>query len=314
MMNRRLFLKSASLLGIEAMVNTSCKNGGQTNAAPKHKRFGLQVFGVCAELAKDIPGGFVRLKEMGYDTLELAGYRNDGSIALFHDPIPLTDYRKMAEDAGLKITSSHVRTPQPVYTRDNKQEVLDFWKRTVEHHALLGSTYLVQAAIPTCRSIEDVELVAEVFNDAGRIVQDAGMLFTFHNEVNVAMRVVPGGTESVYSLTGRYEEGARQIFDILLEKSDPGVVCFELDGLAAVLGGNDPVLYLQQYPKHFRLMHVKDREALGASGMINNENIFRQFYTNGMKDFFVEDENFMSGHQFERVAESARYLQEADFV
>jgi sugar phosphate isomerase/epimerase len=312
-MDRRLFLKSASLLSVGAMASMSCKGGADTDATTQHKRFGLQVFGVCLELAKDIPAGLRRLKEMGYDTLELAGY-NDGNIALFHDPISLIDYKKMAEDAGLEITSSHVRTPQSVYTRDNKQEVLDFWKQTVEHHALLGITYLVQAAVPTCRNVEDVELVAEVFNEAGRIAQDAGMLFTFHNEVNVAMRVTPGGQESMYLLTGRYPEGSRQIFDILLEQTEPGLVNFELDGLAAVLGGNDPVQYLEQYPKRFCLMHVKDPESLGASGMINNENIFRQFYANGMKDFFVEDENFRSGHQFERVAESAKYLQEADFV
>lgn len=312
-MNRRSFLSSASLLGFGALATMSCKGGEDAANTPRHKRFGLQVFGVCVELAKDIPAGLRRLKEMGYDTLELAGY-NNGTIALFHDPISLVDYRKMAQDAGLEITSSHVRTPQTEYTRDNKSEVLDFWKSTAEHHALLGITYLVQAAVPTCRSVEDVQLVAEIFNEVGRIVQDAGMLFAFHNEVNVAMRVTPGGKESVYSLTGRYPDGAQQIFDILLNDTDAGLVCFELDGLAAILGGNDPVRYLQQYPKRFQLMHVKDMEALGTSGMINHENIFRQFHQNGMTDFFVEDENFRSGHQFERVEESARYLQKAAFV
>ena len=312
-MDRRSFMKTASALGMEALLGAGCKGGAGTDATPQHKRFGLQVFGVCLELAKDIPGGMRKLKEIGYDTLELAGY-NNGNIALFHDPISLIDYRKMAQDAGLEITSSHVRTPQAFYTRDNKQEVLDFWKQVLEHHALLGITYLVLAGIPGCKSVEDAQLIAEVLNEAGRIVQDAGMLLAFHNEVNVAMRVTPGGKESMYLLTGRYPEGSRQIFDILLEQTDPGLVSFELDGLAAVLGGNDPVFYLQQYSNRFRLMHVKDREELGASGMLNNENIFRQFYQNGMKDFFVEDENFRSGHQFERVEESARYLQEAPFV
>jgi len=312
-MNRRSFVKSASMLGFGAMAALNCKAGVDIVKAAQHKHFGLQVFGVCMELAKDIPAGLQRLKEIGYDTLELAGY-NRGNIALFHSPISLVDYNKMAKDAGLDITSSHVRTPQAAYTRGNKGEVLDFWKTTAEHHAQLGITYLVQAAVPNCKSVEDVQLVAEVFNEAGQIVKDAGMLFAFHNEVNVAMRVTPGGQESKYSLTGRYEEGAQQIFDILLNETNPGLVCFELDGLAAILGGNDPVYYLQQYPSRFRLMHVKDVEALGASGMINHENIFRQFYKNGMTDFFVEDENFRSGHQFERIEESARYLQEADFV
>jgi len=311
-MDRRLFLQSASMLGMGALIN-GCKGGMKAEGRTRYLRVGLQVFGVCLELAKDIPGGLRKLKDMGYDTLELAGYQ-DGNIALFHDPITLVDYIKMAEDADLRVTSSHVRTPQQLYTRENKQEVLDFWKTVVEQHALLNIDYLVQAGIPNCRSVEDAELMAEIFNEAGKIAQDAGMLWTLHNEVNVAMRVVPGGLESMYLLTGRYPDGSRQIFDILLEQTDPSLVCYELDCFAAVLGGNDPVWYLQQHPNRFRLMHVKDRETLGASGMINYENIFQQFYANGMKDFFVEDENFRSGHQFERVAESAKYLWEAEFV
>ena len=92
-MDRRVFLKSASLLGAGAMANVSCAGGaGKKTAARGHKRFGLQVYGVCVELAKDIPGGFLKLKEAGYDTLELAGYQPDGSISLFHEPIPLPDY------------------------------------------------------------------------------------------------------------------------------------------------------------------------------------------------------------------------------
>lgn len=303
------------------MAGVSCGSGAGSGAgagagrkkAGKHKRFGLQVYGVCVELAQDIPGGFRRLKEAGYDTLELAGYQPDGSISLFHDPIPLADYRKMALDAGLEITSSHARAPQRSFTPENRGEVLDFWKRVVEHHASLGVTYLVQAAIPSVRSVEDAQLVAEVMNETGRIVKDAGMRFTFHNEPNVAMRVVPGGTEPMFSI-GRYPREARQIYDILLEETDPSLVFFELDGLAAILGGNDPVKYLQQYPDRMILMHVKENEAMGTSGMINHENIFRQFHANGMADFFVEDENVRSGHQFERVAESARYLQDAAFV
>ena len=319
-MDRRDFVRSASLLGLGAMASVGCGSGAGSGAgagagkkASKRKRFGLQVYGVCVELATDIPGGFAKLKEMGYDTLELAGYQPDGSISLYHDPIPLADYRKMALDAGLEITSSHARAPQRAFTRENKGEVLDFWKRVAEHHAPLGVTYLVQAAIPGVRSVEDAQLVAEVMNETGRIVKDAGMRFTFHNEPNVAARVVPGGTETLFSV-GRYPREARQIYDILLEETDPSLVFFELDGLAAVLGGNDPVEYLQKYPERMILMHVKDRDVMGASGMINHENIFRQFHANGMTDFFVEDENVRSGRQFERLADSARYLRESDFV
>lgn len=42
-----------------------------------------------------------KLKDMGYTNLELAGYSKEGKIG----PVEMMEFKKMAEDAGLKITS-----------------------------------------------------------------------------------------------------------------------------------------------------------------------------------------------------------------
>ncbi len=311
-MKRRDFLTRIGILGAAGLMGNQTLQAA-SGKAEVAKRFGLQVYGLGPELGRDLPAGFKRLKELGYSTLELAGY-NNGSVALFHDAIDLVDYQKMAADAGLEVLSSHVRPPIREYTTETFPQLREFWKQTAEGHARAGVKYLIQAAIPTVRSVEEAQRVAQFYTEAAQIAREEGVLWAFHNEVNVCSRVIPGGEESLFLLSGRYPQGARMIYDILLEETDPALVQVELDGMALILGGCDPVTYLKKYPQRITLMHVKDYENLGESGMINQENIFRQFYANGQTDYFVEDENAMSGKQFERIAAAADYLLKATFV
>ncbi len=311
-MKRRDFLTRIGIVGAAGLMGNQTLQAA-SGKAEVAKRFGLQVYGLGPELGRDLPAGFKRLKELGYSTLELAGY-NNGSVALFHDAIDLVDYQKMAADAGLEVLSSHVRPPIREYTTETLPQLRDFWKQTAAGHARAGVKYLIQAAIPTVRSVEEAQHVAQIYTEAAQIAREEGVLWAFHNEVNVCSRVIPGGEESLFLLSGRYPQGARMIYDILLEETDPALVQVELDGMALILGGCDPVTYLKKYPQRITLMHVKDYENLGESGMINQENIFRQFYANSQTDYFVEDENAMSGKQFERIAAAADYLLKATFV
>ena len=81
-----------------------------------------------------------------------------------------------------------------------------------------------------------------------------------------------------------------------------------------------------------RTLHVKDDFVIGASGTIDFESIFKQFYANGMKDYVVEieipgwlreehnaageklsDEEIME-RMFDAAKQSAKYLSKAKFV
>jgi len=71
---------------------------------------------------------------------------------------------------------------------------------------------------------------------------------------------------------------------------------------------------LKNNPTRIKLLHIKDRAVLGQSGMMNFEAIFKQFYANGYKDYFVELEGIKSGTQFEGVKGCCEYLLKAPFV
>lgn len=313
MINRRNFLKNASLLTAGSMFAGKV---GATNAATAAspavsetmagKNIGLQIYSLGGELYKDVLGGMKKLKKMGYSTLELAGY-DKGKIG----GIEMMEFKKMADDAGLKITSSHVNPPVREYTKSNFNDIKEYWKKTADDHAKLGVKYLVQPGQPQTRSIEETQFVCEVFNEAGKIVKAAGFPFGYHNHDFEFAKVVSGGTEAKF---GRHNKG-EVIYDIFLKNTDPSLVLFEMDVYWAVMGQNDPVEYLKKYPNRIKLLHIKDRSILGQSGMMNFEAIFKQFYANGYKDYFVELEGMPDGGtQFDGVQGCAKYLLKAPFV
>ena len=310
MVNRRNFLKSASVLTLGGLVAGKAESlhaatpvVSETTAA---KSIGLQIYSLGGELMKDVPGGMKNLKKMGYSTLELAGY-NNGKI----NGVDMMEFKKMAEDAGLKITSSHVNPPTGEYTPDTRNMIMEYWKKTADDHAKLGVKYLVQPGQPRTRSVEEVGYVCDVFNEAGKIVKAAGIPFGYHNHDFEFAKVLPGGKEAVF---GRHNKGEK-IYDLFLKDTDPDLVFFEMDVYWTVIGQNDPVEYMKKYPNRIKLLHIKDRAILGQSGFMNFEMIFKQAYQIGVKEYYVELEGMPDGRtQFDGITGCADYLLKAKFV
>ncbi|WP_286075498.1 sugar phosphate isomerase/epimerase family protein [Parabacteroides goldsteinii] len=310
MVNRRNFLKSASFLTLGGLVAGKAEalqaaTHVRTETTAK-KSIGLQIYSLGGELTKDVPAGMKQLKQMGYSTLELAGY-NNGKI----NGVDMMEFKKMAEDAGLKITSSHVNPPTGEYTPDTRNTIMEYWKKTADDHAKLGVKYLVQPGQPRTRSVEEVAYVCDVFNEAGKIVKAAGIPFGYHNHDFEFAKVVPGGTGAVF---GRHNKGEK-IYDLFLKDTDPDLVFFEMDVYWTVIGQNDPVEYMKKYPDRIKLLHIKDRAILGQSGFMNFEMIFKQAYQIGVKEYYVELEGMPDGRtQFAGVKGCADYLLKAKFV
>jgi sugar phosphate isomerase/epimerase len=80
-----------------------------------------------------------------------------------------------------------------------------------------------------------------------------------------------------------------------------------------VVGGQDPVAYFNKYPKRFDLLHIKDKEELGASGMMDFESMFAAKKKAGTKHIIVEVERY-NFPPLESVEKSLEFLMEADYV
>ncbi|NJO69533.1 MAG: sugar phosphate isomerase/epimerase [Bacteroidetes bacterium] len=190
MENKREFLKKLSLLtaggifGSSIVPGIASEKSGSTYFGPK-KNIGLQIYSLGKELTENVPAGMKKIAELGYSYIELAGYR-DGKMGEYN----LDDYKKIVADAGLKITSSHVNPPIRKYAADNKAQLTEFWKKTVEDHVKLGVKTLVQPGMPSIENHGDASMVCEVFNNAGEISKSAGIKWGYHNHNMEFKRVV----------------------------------------------------------------------------------------------------------------------------
>ena len=294
-----------------------------TAAAPMpnaSKSFGLQIYSLQQELYNDLPARLKEVKAMGYEKLELAGY-NQGKIG----KVDMMEFKKMAEDAGLKIVSSHVNPSVEgvpfvrEYTKELTPKIMEYWKATAADHAKLGCKYLIQPMMPSIENHDDAKLVCDVFNQAADVIKAEGIAtgFGYHNHNMEFNRVAT--EEQKAKLKGNpfaaFMKVGDQIYDLMLRDTDPSKVYFEMDVYWTVMGQNDPVEYLQKHANRIKVLHIKDRAVFGQSGMMNFEMIFKQMYANGIQDYFVELEKMPDGRtQFAGVKDCAAYLEKAPFV
>ncbi len=300
-----------------AVAATGAEPAPMPNAS---KSFGLQIYSLQQELYNDLPARLKEVKAMGYERLELAGY-GKGKIG----KVDMMEFKKMAEDAGLKIVSSHVNPSVEgvpfvrEYTKELTPKIMEYWKATAADHAKLGCKYLIQPMMPSIENHDDAKLVCDVFNQAADVIKAEGIAtgFGYHNHNMEFNRVAT--EEQKAKMKGNpfaaFMKVGDQIYDLMLRDTDPSKVYFEMDVYWTVMGQNDPVEYLQKHADRIKVLHIKDRAVFGQSGMMNFEMIFKQMYANGIQDYFVELEKMPDGRtQFAGVKDCAAYLENAPFV
>ena len=300
-----------------AVAATGAEPAPMPNAS---KSFGLQIYSLQQELYNDLPARLKEVKAMGYERLELAGY-GMGKIG----KVDMMEFKKMAEDAGLKIVRSHVNpSVEGVpfvrdYTKELTPKIMEYWKATAADHAKLGCKYLIQPMMPNIPDHDAAKLVCDVFNQAADVIKAEGIAtgFGYHNHNMEFNRVAT--EEQKAKMKGNpfaaFMKVGDQIYDLMLRDTDPSKVYFEMDVYWTVMGQNDPVEYMQKHKDRIKVLHIKDRAVFGQSGMMNFEMIFKQMYANGIQDYFVELEKMPDGRtQFAGVKDCATYLANAPFV
>jgi sugar phosphate isomerase/epimerase len=308
METKRDFLKKLGLITVGGMVGGSMSQvmASETKGnlfAPK-KSIGLQIYSLGKEFTSDVPNGLKKVAQIGYSTMEAAGY-NDGKLY----GLEMAEFKKMADAAGVKVTGSHVNPPVRKYSKENMGEIADFWKKTVDAHLKCSVKTVVQPGMPSIESNDDAAIVCEVFNKAGEIAKNAGIKWGYHNHSGEFQKAVKEEDKGKRGVQGDV------IYDLLLKGTDPKLVFFEMDVYWTVMGQNDPLDYFEKYAGRFPILHIKDRSILGKSGMMNFENIFTKAYQNGLDEFYVELEGIRQGMtQFEGVKLCFDYLNNASFV
>ena len=254
--SRRDFLRLSAVgaLGMVALSQVACRNKGtgagqQKAADPKSFGVGLQLYTIRDAMAVDVPGSLKQVSDMGYKYVELAGYA-DG---MFYGYEP-AEFKKLVEDLGMEVLSSHTQVEAAGITLDNAQKM-------AEDHAKLGVKYCIQPwVVPEARtSIASYQKMAADWNQVGAIMKESGIVFGYHNH-NFEFDTV---------------DGKVPFFDVFMVELDKDLVTMELDMFWTTKAGHNPVDIFNKYPGRFQLFHMKD--------MFTNEAPF--FTTVGVEDF-----------------------------
>lgn len=289
MMIKKMTIKYLFIAGIVAFMAQTFMG---CTSAPKEKFIGLQLYSVRDDMKKDATGTVAKVGEMGYKFVETAGYGN----GQFYGMEPQA-FKELCETNGLQFLGSH--TGQDVPDSANWESTMAWWDEAIEAHSAAGVTWIVQPWMGQTgyESLDGLKRYCEYFNAVGEKCNAKGIRFGYHNHAN--------------EFTTEFE--GKPVYDWMLELTDPQKVMFQLDLYWIVEGGKNPVDYFNEYPGRFELWHIKDKEELGASGMMDFESMFAARQQSGAEYGIVEVEQY----NFEPLVsceKSLEFLKEAEYV
>ncbi len=247
---------------------------------------GVQLYTFRNQFTKDVPGTFQKIHEMGISQIEGGGTYG----------MPVNDFKALL--AKNKLTTISIGADYKELEA-NAQAVADKAKE-------VGAKYVMCAWVPHDKdfTVADADKAIAVFNNAGKILKENGLVFCYHAH----------GYEF-----GPYNKGT--LFDYMAAKMNPQYANFEMDVFWVKQPGQDPIALLKKYPNRFPLMHLKDRkpgtpgsmdgQASGetnvvlGTGDVGIAAIMKVAKQYGVKYFFIEDESSLC---MEQVPKSLAFL------
>ena len=212
---------------------------------------GIQLYSVRDDMKNDPLGTLKQLAAMGYKNVEHANYID----RKFYGYTPV-EFKKVLDDLGLKMPSGHTVMNDSDWNKTTN-DFTDKWKQTVEDAATVGELYVISPWLDESlrKDYDDLVRFLDVFNKCGELCKKSGLKFGYHNH----------DFEFKYSLNGK------QIYDIILDKTDPNLVLQQIDIGNMYGAGGRALDIIKKHPGRFTSMHVKDEIKSTGKGEMNDE-------------------------------------------
>src|SRR5881296_1459490 len=226
MTGRRDFMKTLGAAALGHALRPRAPSPDPRAVPRKLSRIGLELYSVRDAMGRDPERTIAAVRAMGYTDVELLwSFGNFGRTT--------EQVRAALDREGLRAPSAHV----------SAAVVLVGWERSLAIAQRLGHEYLIVPSFTadTARSLDDWRDWADRFNTAGAVARKAGIWLAFHNEAD-HMKPIDGTVP----------------YDVFVERTDPSVVRHQLDVGNMVMGGGDPLAYLQRYRDRYWSFHLKD--------------------------------------------------------
>ena len=252
---------------------------------------GLQLYSLRDDFKKDVRRTLDQVQKYGFRQVELAGT---------YGWLP-RDFRVALLERGLEPVAGHFGYER---WRDEPEFV-------VRDAKALGLKYAGCAWIPHERDFDEAECRAaiEVFNRAGELAAKEKIQFFYHNH---GYEFQPHGNGT--------------LLDLLMTETNPKWVAFEMDLLWTVHPGQDPVKWLEKYPRRWPLVHLKDlkKDVVGdlsggtdvrndvvlGTGQMDFPAILKAAKKAKVKYYFIEDE---SPSVKEQIPQSLQFLERVEW-
>ena len=257
-MRRRDFIKNSMIM----LPAVSYLHASKLNAASLSEHglgnFGIQLYTVRDQMKLDVNRTLQSIAEIGYKEVEFAGYFGRSP----------KDIKNILVENSLTSPSTHIEI----------QLIRDYAEQVIDSALEIGHKYIVMAWLdPSERvTLDQYRAHADLFSVFGEKCKAVGLKFAFHN----------------HDFDFQELEGEIPM-NLLLERTDPDIVAFELDMYWATKAKVDPIKYINKYPGRFPLWHIKDmapstKMADVGAGIIDFSAIFANHKMAGLEHFFAE--------------------------
>lgn len=239
--------------------------------------FGIQLYSVRDHLADDAPATLRRLKEAGYDHVELFGV----------GPGEAGAWKAMLDETGLTAVAAHIDYDLLLINSGNVASMA----RALGFEDIIVPWLNLDGAEPWIRA-------ATTLNEIGARFRNEGLRLGYHNHDH---EFVPLGETTP--------------FDILFEYAQPDNLFLELDVRWASELGGDPVAIINEFGPRCRFLHMKDRPKEGTgftevgSGTIEWAPIVEAGKKNGVRWYIVEQDESATD-SLESAAVSAAFMKQ----
>ena len=189
---------------------------------------GVQLYTLRDLTAKDMPGTLRKVADIGYKTVELAGYGN------LKKP---QEVKKALDDAGLKAPSGHWSID--VLAKETE--------RIKEECQIFEMPHVVVPYLAEERRGKDAaawKATAKLLDEIANHFHGIGVELAYHNHAF-----------EFQQFDGKYA------LDILFENTAPHLVKAEVDVYWVKHAGVDPVAYIDKLGDRVKLLHLKDMAA-----------------------------------------------------
>lgn len=257
-------------------------------------RPGVVSFTYRKYFEKDIPSTLDIIKKNGITDIEFSNLF--GKTA--------ADLRKMIDEKGIYCSSFGV----------SYDDLVNKTVEVAQNARTLGAKYVRVAGIPHKQpgetgpgvfTLDEAQKAIDDFNRVGKILKEEyGLGFIYHNH---GFEFQPYGDGTLY--------------DLLVTKTDPNYVSFEMDILWAFFPGQDPAKLLQKYGSRYKALHLKDlrkgvkgdmsggtsqdNDVVLGTGQIDLPAVLKAAKAAGIRHYYIEDE---SNAVMEQVPQSIAYL------